>query len=126
MKLFYINLKKNKKVFQEKIIKQYEEECRRIAREKEQELIILYQINEEYIHLLFQRALKQREQKRLHISNQLAEENKLIIQRREEVLKHVYRISEQDLLKMHQIDEETQLSLLKRAIRQRHERRKRI
>jgi len=93
---------------------------------KEQQLLILYQIDEEYLNLLFQRALKQREQKRLYISNQLAEENKFIIQRREEVLKHNTRISEHDLLKMHQIEKENQQSLLKRVLFQRFERQKRL
>ena len=36
-----------------------EKEESNISREKEQQLIILYQINEEHTNLLFQRALKQ-------------------------------------------------------------------
>lgn len=94
-----------------------------ISREKEQQLIISYQINEEYINLLFQRALKQREQKRLHISSQLAEENKFIIQQCE---KKQQRILEQDLLKMHQIEKENQQSLIKRVLFQRLERQERL
>jgi len=119
---FSRQLESSEQVKKEIIISNEQKESN-ISRDKEQQLIILYQINEEYLNLLFQRALKQREQKRLHISNQLAEENKFIIQQCE---KKQQRILEQDLLKVHQIEKENQQLLLKRVLFQRLERQKRL
>jgi len=91
-------------------------EKERILHEKEQELIKFYQIDEEYLHTLFQRVLRQREQKHFYILSQIETKNKsIIVQKREKEKKQILK----------QIDEKRLQHIFQRVFNQRLERHKR-